>query len=218
MATQHKLLSQNVVIVTQDINTTMFNQYWFIQNGIFSPEEILSDSIFIPGLTNLSTQECNLVITPNQIQFNVKSVDSSIGCECITKKLIRIIERISGIQMKAVGLNFIWKIFKDNIDVPQFSKELFYITNSNLHQAFNVKDARFGTYLSKDFFQSRLKLDIKPVKSEETGEPIEFILAAFNFHKDLAIDNAISTAQLLEQLNNWSLYSNESNRIVCLLQ
>ena len=33
MATKQKLLSQNVVIVTQDVSTTMFNQYWFIHNG-----------------------------------------------------------------------------------------------------------------------------------------------------------------------------------------
>ncbi len=221
MATKQKLLSQNVVIVTQDVSTTMFNQYWFIHNGIFSPEEILADSIFVPGLTNLSTQECNLIITPNQFQFNVKSDDSTTGRKCITERLMRIVEKVSGagIQMKAIGLNFIWKIFEENIDIPQFSKRLFYLPSSHLHQVFDVKDARFGTYVSKDFLQSRLKLDIKPVISDGTGEPNEFILAAFNFHRDLTIDNGEqSTVELLEQLKSWNLYYDESARIVCLLQ
>lgn len=221
MAAKQKLLSQNVVIVTQDVNTTMFNQYWFIHNGIFCPEEILADSIFVPGLTNLSTQECNLIITPNQFQFNVKSDDLTMSCECITKRLIRIIEKVSGagIQMKAIGLNFIWKIFEENSDIHQFSKRLFYLPSSNLHQVFDVENARFGTYVSKDFLQSRLKLDIKPVISDGTGEPNEFILASFNFHRDLTIDNSEqSTTELLEQLKSWNLYYDESARLVCILQ
>ena len=221
MATKQKLLSQNVVIVTQDVSTTMFNQYWFIHNGIFSPEEILADSIFVPGLTNLSTQECNLIITPNQFQFNVKSDDSTTSCKCITERLMRIVEKVSGagIQMKAIGLNFIWKIFEENIGVPQFSKGLFYLPSSHLHQVFDVKDARFGTYVSKNFLQSRLKLDIKPVISDGTGEPNEFILAAFNFHRDLTVDNSKQlTVELLEQLKSWNLYYDESARLVCLLQ
>ena len=221
MATKQKLLSQNVVIVTQDVSTTMFNQYWFIHNGIFSPEEILADSIFVPGLTNLSTQECNLIITPNQFQFNVKSEDSTTSCKCITERLMRIVEKVSGagIQMKAIGLNFIWKIFEENIGVPLFSKRLFYLPSSHLHQVFDVKDARFGTYVSKNFLQSRLKLDIKPVISDGTGEPNEFILAAFNFHRDLTVDNSEQlTVELLEQLKSWNLYYDESARLVCLLQ
>ena len=221
MATKQKLLSQNVVIVTQDVSTTMFNQYWFIHNGIFSPEEILADSIFVPGLTNLSTQECNLIITPNQFQFNVKSDDSTTSCKCITERLMRIVEKVSGagIQMKAIGLNFIWKIFEENIGVPQFSKRLFYLPSSHLHQVFDVKDARFGTYVSKNFLQSRLKLDIKPVISDGTGEPNEFILAAFNFHRDLTVDNSKQlTVELLEQLKSWNLYYDESARLVCLSQ
>lgn len=222
MATKQKLLSQNVVIVTQDVSTTMFNQYWFIHNGIFSPEEILADSIFVPGLTNLSTQECNLIITPNQFQFNVKSDDSTTSCKCITERLMRIVEKVSGagIQMKAIGLNFIWKIFEENIGIPQFSKRLFYLPSSNLHQEFDVGNARFGTYASKDFLQSRLKLDIKPVISDgRTGDPNEFILASFNFHRDLTIDNSEqSTTELLEQLKSWNLYYDESARLVCILQ
>ena len=192
-----------------------------VHNGIFSPEEILADSIFVPGLTNLSTQECNLIITPNQFQFNVKSDDSTTSCKCITERLMRIVEKVSGagIQMKAIGLNFIWKIFEENIGVPQFSKRLFYLPSSHLHQVFDVKDARFGTYVSKNFLQSRLKLDIKPVISDGTGEPNEFILAAFNFHRDLTVDNSEQlTVELLEQLKSWNLYYDESARLVCLLQ
>lgn len=215
MAT-NQIINQNVVIVSDGINTASFSQFWFIQNGIFKQEDILPDSIFAPGLTNLSAIDCNILIVPNQIQFTIKSDDIAFAKECITKRLLPIVRTISTMHLKAMGLNFTWRINAQE-NIPIFSKRIFCNQASNLSSAFNDDNARFGTYMSKDFNGTRLKLDIKPVIINENGRINEFILAAFNFHRDInASTNELDV--IISILSDWDVYGVESQTITNLCQ
>ena len=87
---------------------------------------------------------------------------------------------------------------------------MFWI-DSALHSLFDVKDARFGGYFSKDFLGTRLKLDIKPVIKKE----LEAFQAAINFHVDLTEGDPVKLA--LGSLKNWSAlrkYSEEVSDII----
>lgn len=211
-----QIINQNVVIVSDGINTASFSQFWFIQNGVFKQDEILSDSIFAPGLTNLSAIDCNILIVPNQIQFTIKSNDILLAKECITKRLLPIVQTISTMHLKAMGLNFTWRISAQE-NIPIFSKRIFCNQASNLSSAFDDDNARFGTYMSKDFKGTRLKLDIKPVIINENGRANEFILAAFNFHRDISVStNELDS--IISILNNWDIYGCESKEITKLCQ
>ena len=211
-----QIINQNVVIVSDGINTASFSQFWFIQNGVFKQDEILPDSIFAPGLTNLSAIDCNILIVPNQIQFTIKSDDILLAKECITKRLLPIVQTISTMHLKAMGLNFTWRINAQE-NIPIFSKRIFCNQASSLSSVFNDDNARFGTYMSKDFKGTRLKLDIKPVIINENGRANEFILAAFNFHRDISVStNELDS--IISILNNWDIYGCESKEITKLCQ
>lgn len=208
------LSNQNVVIVAQNINTMVFNQYWFIQNSIFSPEEILQDSVFVPGFTNLSTTDCNIVIMPNQIQFTAKTSDIS---NCIRKRLVPIMRlSANSLQIKAIGFNFIWRIELNEGSVQQYSRSLFFKQGNPIFNEFDTNDACFGTYMSKYFAQTRLHLEIKPFKEENDTQNKLFILASFNFHRDIVQED--NKEIIFDFLNNCDTYYIEANNIICQLK
>lgn len=53
MAITRTIVAQNIVLATNNLNTSMFGQYWFVDKKIFRPEEFLQDGIFVPGFTQV---------------------------------------------------------------------------------------------------------------------------------------------------------------------
>ena len=69
---------------------------------------------------------------------------------------------------------------------PNPSSLHWHLQNSHrdfVSSKFSTDDARFGQYYSKDAFDGRLKLDIKPTKRSSDG--VEGLRAIFNFHRDI---------------------------------
>ena len=217
MSVKQTLIAQNVVLVTNNINTAVFSQYWFIQNKIFQPEEILQDSVFSPGLTVVSALDCQRICDPSRIQMAIKSDNPSDAYACVKKRLAKMMAAVQMLPVVAVGINFIWKIADEEKDVHSLSSYLFADNNSEIYDYFNKSDARYGAYFSQNFDEStRLKLDIKPVLTIENNAKSEFITASFNYHRDLAIEKAAS--QIEEQLKKWSNFRQNSNKVACLLR
>lgn len=217
MAIIQKLIAQNVVLVLNNINTGVFDKFWFVDNGVFTREEFLQDSIFAPGLSVVSTDDCNLTVLPNQIQFAVKSDDPQIGIDCVMQKMSKFIKALSNVRVLAMGMNFSWRIEDSNKHISVFTRELFDNPSVGIHQYFNHDDARFGTYISQDFDnETRLKLDIKPVNAQENGSVVDFVLASFNYHSDVKVPNY--QEYLLHLLEKWPLLNKNSEEVVCLLK
>lgn len=206
-----ELKGQTVVILAQTFNPSVFNQHWLIKNEFIKDEDI-SNSIFTPGITQLVTPAYNLIVVPEQLQFiqnnvNIKFEESLKNC------LNPIIEKLQEVPYTAVGINFTWIIEDTEKKINQLSKEFFYIDESNIFNSFSSSDARFGSYMSKDFLNSRLKLDVKPINIKENNSiKKEFIQFAFNFHIDLSVENCAQ--ELLISLSNFSLFFAEANRII----
>lgn len=217
MAITRKLIAQNVVLVLNNVNTGVFDKFWFVDNGVFTREEFLQDSIFAPGLSVVSTNNCNFTVLPNQVQLAVKSDDPQIGTNCVMQKMSAFIKALSNVRVIAMGMNFSWRLEDKEKHITGFTRDLFASPQDELHHYFNHQDARFGTYISQNIdAETRLKLDIKPVNSLENGVLVDFVLAAFNYHSDVKVPNY--QEYLLNLLEKWPSLNRNSEEIVCLLK
>lgn len=217
MAIQRTLIAQTVVLVTNNINTGVFSQYWFIQNKIFQPEEIMQDSVFAPGVSIVSAPDCQIICEPSRIQIAIKSDNPSEAYSCVKNRLAKMVSVVQMLPVIAIGVNFIWKVQDSERDVHTLSSYLFGENDSEIYGYFNKPDSRMGAYFSQDIDDNtRLKLDIKPVHTFENNSKIEFITASFNYHRDLQIDK--SAQQIDDQLKKWSNLRQNSNKVVCLLR
>lgn len=208
----------SVVILAQSFNPTIFNQHWLVSNKFINEANIEPTSIFSQNLANIITPNYNLLVLPEQLQFNsiTESVTFNNDILCT---LVPIIEKISETPFKAVGINFNWFIKDNSKSMQVFTKELFFNTNSKLFSEFDSDDSRFGAYMSKNFNNTRLKLDIKPVQiiNNITDHNIsEYLNYNFNFHLDL---NQIDTAviDLVNTIKAWESFKFESEKIVELI-
>lgn len=216
MATTHKLIGLNIVLVSNNINTSLFTQYWFIKKGIIQEKDFLPDSVFIPGFTNVSTIDYQLTVLPDKIQFSLKNDNVEISERCIREVMVGFVEAMDGVSINAVGQNFIWRVEDAERSVHQLGKSLFSKDNE-IGIAFVDDNARYGAYYSKDYDENiRLKLDIKPVNSMENGDIVEYLLASFNYHSDVTSDKLKEF--LLSQLSKWTALLCHSKEVICLLR
>lgn len=217
MAIEKDLKMQSIVILAQSFNTTAFNHHWLVKNNFVEESDIMPDSIFAPDFSQVITQKFNMLIVPQQLQFNAGLSSTNFNNE-IQETLLPIINRLQEIPYKALGINLNWLIKDSHKDMQTLSKELFSVQQSNLYQYFDSEDTRYGAYISKTFKNSRLRLDIKPVNmsNDSTQEIVsEYILCNFNFHINLKPDNSVQ--DLTDTINQWDTFKNESEKIINLL-
>ena len=216
MAATHRLIGLNIVLVSCNINTSLFSQYWFIKKEIIKEDEFLPDSMFIPGLSNVSTNDFQITILPDKIQFALKSDSLEEGERCVREKFNKFIDAMENVSINAIGLNFLWRVEDTAISINQFGKELFCKDNA-IGNYFSEDNARYGAYYSKNCDElTRLKLDIKPIHSMENGNMLEYQLASFNYHSDVNPEQM--KEHLKGQMDKWSAFLNNSQEIVCLLK
>lgn len=211
-----ELKGQNIVIIAHNFNPSIFNRYWLVINKLIDDEDILQNSIFTPTITQVISKDFQLLVTLDQLQFacNPKSNFQ----DSLIKTLIPTVKKLQEIPYKAIGLNFTWFVSDPDKTINQLGREFFFIPNSNIFKLFDSDNSRYGSYMSKDFKNSRLKLDIKPINAIELGvsiQPKEYIQFTFNFHVDFKNETRIE--QLIECLTNWNEYLNESQNSINIL-
>lgn len=197
-----QMTQSNVVVVANQFNPSIFSQVWLIKNDILSEDDFRQDCVFAPMLAQVHSQEFNLMVVPDQLQFAPR-LHREKGGDLILAKVGKIVESLPHTPYVAVGLNFNWLIDPEDEGVGTFSRHLFYREDIPLYPEFDVEDARFGGYLSRDILGCRLKLDIKPVIIEQAGteEKKELIKFAFNFHRPLCENNRVE--HILDHLRRW---------------
>ena len=175
-----ELKIKNITFIAA-LNPLNFNKDWFVKNDVLKETEIISETIIsTASFFQIGTADYNILITSNQIIFNlIKDSDKEL------QSLKKLMLGVSNSSYRAIGINFTYFSPMANEKGEDWTKKLFY-TNTPLHALFNSDDSRFGTYLSKDYQDCRLKLDIKPSAVQElpSSELKEVILYTFNYHKD----------------------------------
>ena len=191
----------NVVIIARQFNPSIISQYWLIKNGIFTEEEIQPDSIFSPVIANVHSKDCQILVLPEQLQFMSKLIDQS-GQELLISKLGKIVQALPHTPFVAVGLNFSWQVYdEDDVSSAALGRKLFFRGDSPLYKFFDVDDARFGSYMSRDILGCRLKLDIKPVTVPCPEGVSNRLLFGFNFHLQLTEDDKAES--ILNLFQKW---------------
>lgn len=178
MVTTREIIVQNVVLVTDQITPSMFGQYWFIHNKIYTPEEIGQGSIFVPGFTSVNAPDSQITIVPNQIQMSIGPTEQSASYNCLKSRITKMVTALPMLPVKAIGVNFVWKVSDSVRDIHQLCNDCFGDNGTQLYAQFAKPDARLGAYFSQNLvMNTRLKLDIKPVTAmKEDGKRAELLV------------------------------------------
>jgi hypothetical protein len=197
-----ELIGSSVVVVAQNFNPSVTSQLWLVRNGVVPEGEFLPGCIFTDVLVQVRTRRFSLLFTPEQFQF--VSTPSEADTHALMRETIgRVIETLSHTPYRALGLNFTWHLLPEGSDVGGLSRRLFFVPERPLFRDFDVPDASFGSYLSRDLLGFRLKLDVKPVTVTPPGSgPEQRLQLLYNFHADLP-EGEQAVERLQEHLRRW---------------
>ena len=211
MDTKKTLLSANIVLVTNNIDPSMYNDIWFVKKGVFGMDEIAPGSINVPGFTNITSNDCQITIVPNQIQIKFNDINNIV--ECLDKRIKTLLIHVQSFS-KALGINFVWKISDNSQDISSFSHAIFGQEKEGIYSYFTNPDSKLGAYFSQDIDKDiRLKLDIKPIEIRESEDKVENVLmASFNYHH-----NCDKEDKLWAQLEKWNKLKEITDHILCLI-
>lgn len=201
----------NVVIVSNSFNVSIFSQIWLIKNGIMNEDDFSKGYLFSPMAVQTESNDFSLLVVPERLQFTLRDL-SEKAPDLIMSKVGKIVETLPHTPFKSVGLNFNWCADSETQPFDQFNHSLFWKEKSPLYEAFNQENARFGAYMSQDFMNFRLKLDIKPITRKTPDGTVELLQFAFNFHRDLEPESAKS--QILDTLKSWSDAKKTASEII----
>lgn len=193
-----------------------FDKFFFIKNGFFKEEEIRNIPLFTPEVVQINIEGVNIVITVQQIIITQFKMDSEMG-----KDIALLFAKYINHNIQAVGVNFSWNLAPTE-NLEKETKEYFFNERNKMFtEFFNTPDSMYGSYVSKDFMNGRLKLEIKPqmvtrvnIKTREQGELLPVINFAFNFHYQVAPKRENSS--LVDFIKNYRILFNESEKIMAL--
>lgn len=197
---------KNIKIVAQGFTPPLFTEYW-LKKEKFIPEdiEITPGAISSPQFIQISSKKFFLLVLPDQLQFNITD-DSKLGIDFIKA----VTEKVPALKYIAMGFNFDYLVPENKI-----KHGLFFVPANKLFQEFKVLDAKYGTFLSKNFEESRLSVSVRPIKASDpknvTSDVYHYNI---NFHFDLIKSDPKSI--IISSLNKWSTYKNYSEKLMKL--
>ncbi len=205
----YSLAVRNIVLlgVFQPSN---YDKYFFIKNHIVTEDEILPISSFNTDIVQLFTDKLSLVIIFNQIIINSNHPEDKVKIDNIINNILK----QPSSSYTAIGINFHWNIDSENNSLTKTTRDLFYDKNNKLfEQYFQTEDANYGLYVSKNFKNCRLKLDVKPqvILQEPNKEEKKVVNFAFNFHRDV-----INQEMIMDELSLYDMYEEESKKIMSI--
>jgi hypothetical protein len=78
----------------------------------------------------------------------------------------------------------VWHIDPQPESIEHASRRLFFQNDNPMYHEFGVTDAQFGGYLSKPVEQVLLRVDVKPITSQQNNVPVYRLQCSCNFHMD----------------------------------
>jgi hypothetical protein len=199
-----------IVVVARRFNVTAAQLPWLVKQGIIDENDLREGALFSDTVVQAPTSRFMLLWLPDQLQF-IPTVSPDEQQTLIIEKLGKIIDTLPHVPYKAVGLNFTWLFRPGDGDIARATRDMFYIPDKPLFNIFSGPNARFGGYLSKDYEEFRLKLNVLPTTvSQEAGEE-HSIQFAFNFHRDVEGESA---ADISRCFTRWDELRSEAERII----
>lgn len=202
----------NVVLAATNLNPSVFNLLWLVNQKIFSEAEIQTKgSVFSPLAVNVVAPGLTLTVIPERLQLGFLPTDEDAG---VALKIQRVIGKIASelphTPFQAAGFNMGWVLFpQDGKDLDSLERRLFLAERNPLARFFKEKNSHFGCHLSKDFKMGRLMVDIKPVTVVDGTKCLQ---TAFNFHVDLTVNESVK--QIHEFLALWDLAHTQAKEMI----
>jgi hypothetical protein len=212
------IIERNINLVAPTIiNPKLLDKYFLLKNEILVESQILPDSQFNEFLNNINSQKFNIIIHLGRIIIVSKHPETT---EDKINEILAKIVNSAKISNSVLGFNFDWKIFLgDGETAEKISKVLFYNDkNPVLAKYFNSDDDAFGFYASKNFKKSRLKLDVKPVNTQKLGQPGSRPALQFRFNFQITLNNINNTSEIIQTLQEFDEYFNESKNIISIYE
>ena len=207
------LKGANVVIAAKQLNPTIFDQIWLVDNEVATRDD------FRGGMPCVTTQafaqfvlpSFTLCVVPEQMQFAPNDLNQANG-KLVAEKLGRIVRLLPQTPYVAAGLNFIWQFTPDADRFAEVCRSLFFQRNP-LFSEFDSPDARFGGYLSTNKLGARLRLDVRPIRLGATEQETEALQFTFNYNCDLP-RSAEAVQPIIALLDRWDAALEHSALIV----
>jgi hypothetical protein len=198
---RRELVGSSVVVVAQNFNPSVANQLWLVRNGVVPEGDFLPGCIFTDLLVQVRARRFSLLFTLEQFQF-VPAPGEENPHALMQETIGRIVQTLPHTPYRALGLNFTWHLTQEGGNVAALSRRLFFAAGKPLFREFDVPDATFGAYLSRDLLGFRLKLDVKPVSVPPSTAAAQRLQLLYNFHADLP-EGEDAVARLQQHLRRW---------------
>lgn len=207
------LIANGFVVINNGLDLSNLNSYWLVKNEILNEEDLIGNHIFTNNFIQINLNKYSFTLNNNSIILTISNNYSEQDYDEGVDKLILLLKNLKNTLNLSCGINFNWVLdgLKDG-EYFELSKKLFFVNNNALYQDFEEGNPCFGAYMSKDFKDARLKLDIKPVHANQGNINAGTLHFNFNFHRDL-LDSS-SFDELNDYLKNWRDYKTESEMLV----
>jgi len=205
----HDLKIRNIVLVGL-FNLNDFDKYFFIKNEILAEGDFQNNYIYQPpNIIQINTKTIQVVILPTQ--FIATSLNPLEVTDNIATIVRLILKNSKTSSISGLGINFQWFFSDEKKSMHEISKQFINPADSVQNSEFNTQDSHFGLYMSKNFKDARLKLDIKPSIISEKSNKIEAIQFAFNFHFEI---NSTNVEDIDKFLSDYADYYQKASNIM----
>jgi hypothetical protein len=214
MPTKKDLLLENIIIVANTFNPSIFSSLWLVKHKFLTEQEILPNSLSGPEVSQIFTNDFILTVIAPRLDYSF-SKSYSGDKQNLASRLSKIIQKLPEVPYNSAGINFEWIVSDEEKGIESLSRELFFHESSRIFRAFDTKEAQFGGFASMNIGHTRLKLNMVPglnVTKESRQNVIRF---SFNFHQDITQpDRAEQIARLIGQWNEFYSKAKEIMSIV----
>jgi hypothetical protein len=210
-------LKNSILVVVGQFNPLEFDRYFFIKNGFFLDEDISDKSIFSDFQAHLVATNFSLTVNKDRLQLADLSNESKYVLVDIAIKLLQLLKKPTVIN--AVGINFHWFLSDNNSSIESISKKVFYSKEIPLFENFfNNDDVAFGTYVSKNVKDSRLKLEVRPIIAINIKNQIEQQLLQWIFNFHIQLPESTTHLDTIKYIQDFEYYKNESFQIISIVK
>jgi hypothetical protein len=193
----------SAVVVAHQFNPSVASQKWLEENGLLRPADLEAPFAFTNAFSKFQTKDFDFLLLPDRLQFNLLA-EPPYQKALVMEKVGSFVRAVPHTPYKALGLNFTYQVLSADGDTCALTRRLFFVPGGVLHEQFNDPGARFGGYMSRDMFDGRLKLTVRPtLESDKPGGPgVHYVLMEFNFHRDI-VAGPKAVSQITEHLERW---------------
>lgn len=198
------LLTVNIVLLPQQqINSSVYSQLWFVDQGIVARDEFLSQSMFLPVMVNVQAKTMSLLVLPDRVQISASKTDRDSVTD-VLRRARKFVEN-AGIGFKLAGLNVAYTFHDDGTPghYLQSARTLFVGESNPLHDDFIGQGATAGIQLRKPVAPNgHLQLDIRGGKAVQEGQPLygNQDILIFNGSQEHTVESSDAVFQMFDRI------------------